>query len=90
MMVSGICLFLSPMTAIMGYIPLVGGLVSGTMSIAILMGALLLCLPLFLLALSMAWLCYHRGIGCLILSAVVIIFCIFLIAGGPSEEVKGD
>jgi hypothetical protein len=62
-MVLGICLFFSPITTILGYIPLVGGIISGIVGFAIFLAALLVCIPLFFLATSIAWLRYHPKIG---------------------------
>ena len=81
-MVVGICMFFSPITTILGYIPLVGGFISGIAGFAILIGAVLVCIPLFLIALSLAWLRFHPKIGLLILSVGVVVFLILWITGG--------
>ena len=89
-MVAGICLFFSPITTILGYIPLVGGFISGIAGFAIFIGAVLVCIPLFLIALSLAWLRFHPKIGCLILSIGLAIFAIFWITSGPPEIDESD
>jgi uncharacterized membrane protein len=87
-MVAGICLFFSPITTILGYIPLVGGFISGVATIAIFIGAVLLCIPLFLIALSLAWLRFNPKIGLAILGVGLIIFFIFWKTSGPPEELQ--
>lgn len=82
-MVLGICLFFSPITTILGYIPLVGGFVKGVAAFAIFIGAVLFCIPLFIVALSAAWLRFHPKIGVIILSIGVVVFLVFWITGGP-------
>lgn len=82
-MVLGICLFFSPITTILGYIPLVGGFVSGIVGFAIFIGAVLFCIPMFVIALSLAWLRFHPKIGLVILSVGLIILAYFWINGKP-------
>lgn len=82
-MVIGICLFFSPITTILGYIPLVGGFVSGIASFAIFIGAVIICIPLFIMALSIAWLVYHPKVGLMILSAALIVFGYIWLNGKP-------
>lgn len=89
-MVLGICLFFSPITTILGYIPLVGGFVKGVAAFAIFIGAVLFCIPLFIVAVSVAWLRFHPKIGIMVLSIGVAIFLVFWITGGPPEEVKNE
>ncbi len=87
-MVFGIWLFFSPITTILGYIPLVGGFISGVAGLAIIMAAILVCIPLFLLAVSLAWLRFHPKIGLSLLGVGLVIFIIFWITGGPPSELK--
>ena len=82
-MVLGICMFFWPVTSLLGYIPLVGGFISGVAGLAIFIGAVLLCIPLFLIALSLAWLRYNPKVGVMLLSAGVVIFLIFWWTSGP-------
>jgi len=79
-MVFGICMFFSPITTILGYIPLVGGILKGTVGFIIFVAALLICIPLFIIAFSLAWLWYHPkvgaiffGIGLLILGVIIFV-----------------
>ena len=85
-MVAGICLFFSPITTLLGYIPLVGGFISGIAGFAIFIGAILVCIPLFLVAISLAWLRFHPAIGCMIMSVGMAIFILFWIAGGDQTS----
>jgi hypothetical protein len=63
MMVFGIYLIFDPIIQIIGYIPLVGGIVGGVVGFAVFLAAMLLCLPLFLATVSIAWLFYRPLIG---------------------------
>ena len=67
MMVIGICMFFSPITTILGFIPLVGGLLKGTVGFVIFVAALLVCIPLWIIAFSLAWLWYHPKVGAIFL-----------------------
>jgi hypothetical protein len=66
-MVLGICLFFSPITKLIGFIPLVGGIISGIVGFAIFLAALLICIPLYILFTAIAWLFYHPKVGIIIL-----------------------
>ncbi len=74
LMVFGMYAFFSPLVEILGYIPLVGGLLKGVAGTLIFLAALIICIPLFLITLSLAWLVYHPKTGILIaiLGAVII------------------
>lgn len=87
-MVIGICIFFSPITAILGYIPLVGGLLKSAVGIAIFLAALIICIPLYLLTFSIAWLFYHPKIGIplLILSLAIAGLIIGLSASRSKES----
>lgn len=82
-MVLGICLFFSPIVEILGYIPLVGGFISGIAWFAIVIGALILCIPLFTITLSLAWLIYHPKIGLAILSCGLLLLGYIWMNGQP-------
>lgn len=88
-MVAGICLFFSPITTLLGYIPLVGGFLSGVAGFAIFLGAVLICIPLFLMAVSLAWLRFHPVIGCGLLSVGLAIFLLFWFTSGPPDDLEG-
>ena len=62
-----ICLFFSPITAILGYIPLVGGLLSGIVGFVIFVAALIIAIPIYFLMTSVAWLRFHPKIGAALL-----------------------
>lgn len=88
MMVIGICMFFSPITTILGFIPLVGGLLKGTVGFVIFLAALLICLPLWIIGFSLAWLWYHPKVGAIFLGiglAIlgVIIFLNYSKQGNP-------
>ena len=78
-MVFGICLFFSPITTLIGYIPLVGGFISGVLFWAIFIAALIICLPIFIIVLSIAWLRYRPKIGLIILGIGLAILAVVLI-----------
>ncbi len=78
-MVIGICLFFSPITTIIGYVPLIGGLISGIIGFLILLAALLICIPLYILATSIAWLFYHPKVGLIILGVGIAVLAIVII-----------
>jgi hypothetical protein len=63
LIVISICLFFSPITNILGYIPLVGGLISGIVGFAIFLAALIVAIPIFFLMTSIAWLRFHPKVG---------------------------
>lgn len=91
MMVIGICLLFSPITTLLGYIPLIGGFLKSTVGIIIFIAALIICLPIFLLALAFCWLCFHPkvGIALLVIAAIVTGVVIFLTqtgGGGAGAE----
>lgn len=85
-MVFGILLFFSPITEILGYIPLVGGFVKGVAGFAIFVGAVLACIPLYLIMFSVAWLRFHPKIGAITLIAGVLIFVIFWMNSPTSPD----
>lgn len=69
LMVIGIYAFFSPIVNILGYIPLVGGFLKGVAGGLVFLAAVIVCIPLFLITFSLAWLVYHPKVG--------IIFVIF-------------
>ena len=84
-MVAGICIFFSPITTLLGYIPLVGGFISGVAGFAIFIGAVLLCIPLFLMTTALAWRRFHPKMGLIMLGIGFGIFSIFWMTSGPPE-----
>jgi hypothetical protein len=78
MMVIGICLFFSPITTILGFIPLVGGILKGTVGFIILIAALLVCIPFWIIGFSLAWLWYHPKVGAIFFAIGLIILGVIL------------
>jgi len=67
MMVIGICMLTLPIAIILGFIPLFGGFLKGTVGFVLIVAALLVCLPLWIIGFSLAWLWYHPKVGALFL-----------------------
>ena len=67
LMVLGLVLFFNPITTLLGHIPLIGGLLKGTAEFVIFLGALIVCVPLYIITISLAWLFYHPKVGIVIL-----------------------
>lgn len=84
-MVFGIYLFFLPIVELIGYIPLVGNFLSGAAGAFIFLGALIVCIPLFLGTMALAWLFYHPKIGIALIIVAVVIAAIVLIV---EETVK--
>jgi len=80
-MVAGVYLFFSPIVNILNYIPLVGGIISGIVGFAIFLAAFLVCIPLWIIAVSVAWLFYHPKVGLIILGIGLAIFGLILFLG---------
>lgn len=78
MMVIGICMFFSPITTILGFIPLVGGLLKGTVGFVILLAAVIVCIPLWIIGFSLAWLWYHPKVGVIFLGIGISILGVIL------------
>jgi hypothetical protein len=66
-MVLAICWFFSPITTLLGYIPLLGGILKGTAGLIIFFGAVIITIPIFIITYSLAWLFYHPKVGLIIL-----------------------
>lgn len=86
LMVISICLFFSPITTLLGYIPLLGGLLSTVVSWAIFIAALIICLPIYLLVTSIAWLRYHPKVGIAILLIGGAILAVILIINSKKAD----
>ena len=78
MMVIGICMFFSPVTTILGFVPLIGGILKGSVGFIIFFGALIVCIPLWIIAFSLAWLFYHPKVGAIFLGIGLLILGIIL------------
>lgn len=75
----GLFLFFTPITAILGYIPLLGGLVQSILNLAILLVSFLVCIPIYLIVFSIAWLFYHPKIGIPVVIVGVIIAVVLIV-----------
>ena len=80
-MVLGIYLFFSPIVNLLGFIPLVGGIISGILGFAIFLAAFLISIPLYILATAIAWLFFHPKVGLILLGIGAVIFLIVVLVG---------
>jgi hypothetical protein len=78
-MVAGLCLFFSPITTLLGYFPLIGGILKMTLSMVILVGSILICIPLYIITISLAWLFYHPKVGLAILGIGITIAVVLIV-----------
>lgn len=78
-MVLGVYAFFSPIVDLIGEIPFVGWWMRNTASAMIFLAAVIVCIPLFLGVLSIAWLIYRPKTG-LIIFGFAIGFVIVLVA----------
>ena len=70
MIVLGLVIFFSPLTNILGYVPLIGGFLKGTVTFIVFIGfigAILVCIPFYIITFSLAWIFYHPKVGLVIL-----------------------
>ena len=72
-MVLSICAFFSPITTLLGYVPLLGGILSNVVGLAIFLAAIIVCIPLFLLAVSICWLIFHPKVGLILLGVALLV-----------------
>jgi|688.fasta_scaffold1005309_1 hypothetical protein len=86
--VLGIYLFFSPIVELIGYIPLVGGIISGILGFAILLAAFLIAIPLYLIFTAISWLRFHLKVGLILLAiaAVITIVIIVLNSNGGGDK----
>ena len=84
MMVLGIVLLFSPITTLIGYIPLVGGFLKNTITFIIFIAACLICLPIFILAVGVSWVCFHPKVGIAILVVGIIIAVVVIVLSSTS------
>lgn len=85
-MVFGIYLFFSPIVNLIGFIPLVGGIISSIVGFAIFLAAFLIAIPLYILAISIAWLFFHPKVGLALLAIGGIILAVILIVSKSKEN----
>ena len=62
-MVFGIYMLFDPIVQIIGYIPFVGGIFANVIGFAVFLAAMLVCIPVYLAVISIAWLVYRPIIG---------------------------
>ncbi len=86
LMVFGIWLFFSPISIIIGYIPLLGGVLSGILSFAILLAAILVSIPMYVITLGISWACFNPKIGIAFLSAGVLLLVIIIAIFGGRDS----
>jgi hypothetical protein len=79
LMVTSICLLFLPITALLGFIPLVGGFISGIFFFAILLGAIIVCIPITIILASIAWLWYRPKVGIFLILIGLSILAMILI-----------
>lgn len=79
-------MFFSPITTLLGYIPLVGGLISGIVGFAIFLAALLISIPLYLLMISIAWLVFHPKVGLILLIIAAAVTTLVLVLGAKHDD----
>lgn len=73
LMVLSICAFFSPITTLLGYVPLLGGILSNVVGLAIFIAAVIVCIPLFLLAVAFCWLIFHPKVGLILLGVALLV-----------------
>lgn len=86
LMVFSICMFFSPISTILGYIPLIGGLFKSLVGFVIFLAALLVSIPLFIIAFSCAWCFYHPKIGIAILVVGLSIIGILIFLSSRAQK----
>lgn len=85
LLVFSICLFFSPITALLGYIPLLGGFISQVVAWAIFIAALIICIPIYLIMTSIAWVRFHPKVGIAILAIGLAILAGILIYNNSKQ-----
>lgn len=71
--------FFSPVTAMLGYIPLVGGILRAVSTVAVMLACLLVALPVWLLFVAAAWLYYHPKVGLIVLAIGIVLLMVLII-----------
>lgn len=79
MMILGLYSFFSPIVNILGYFPLIGGLLKGAVGLIIFLGVIIICIPLYIITFSLAWLFYHPKVGIFILGVGITIMVVLII-----------
>jgi hypothetical protein len=73
-MAMAFCVFLSPITTLLGYVPFIGGSLSSSVGTAIFISALIISIPLFLLVISICWLIAHPKVGLILFGFALLAF----------------
>jgi hypothetical protein len=71
-MVVSICIFLNPITSLLGSVPFIGGSLSCGTGTSIFVSSLILCIPIFLLTVSICWLINHPKVGVILLGIALL------------------
>jgi hypothetical protein len=68
-LVLGIWALFTPISELLGYIPLIGGVLKGVLNFVLILASFLVSLPIWLLAAAIIWFFYHPKIALIILAA---------------------
>lgn len=79
MMAIALLVFFSPLINLFGYVPLVGGLLKGAVGFTIFLVVLLICIPLWIITFSLAWVWYNPKMGAIFLGIGVGILTVILL-----------
>lgn len=79
MLVLSIVILLSPISKVLGFIPLVGGILKGVSSLVFLLSAIIIAIPLYLVTFSIAWIVYNPRKGIIILVTGLAIFVVLVV-----------
>lgn len=89
-MVFGIYLFFSPIVNLLGFIPLIGGIISGIVGFAIFLAAFLIAIPIYILAIAVSWIVFHPKVGLILLAIGGVILAVVLILGRNKDGGSGS
>ena len=89
LMVFSFLFFFYPITTLLTYLPFIGRLVSGIAFVALLLASLIICVPVFLFTLSIAWLRFHQKIGFILLALGIISLIIILVLNYTRRTANG-
>lgn len=87
MMIVGFCLLFLPLIDLLGFVPLVGGFLKGSLGVIVVVGGLIICIPLWIITFSIAWTWYHPKIGLIFLTIGLTILTVILIC---NQITKGN
>lgn len=89
LMAVALLVFFSPIINLFGYLPLVGGMLKGAVGFTIFLVVLLVCIPLWIITFSLAWIRYNPKMGLIFISIGVVVLGVILLinhntqTGGP-------